>query len=971
MFKIVTHHFEKILETEIHEKVLCHALEMFSLWSRNVYGELPKNIPDIFKKGLELKSASQSVRIGYFQWLLSCLEHGHLPSGIDLSASLIKTVEKAAQNPTQVPLMCEAVCAVCLILKTYKLDDERKNLQNFWNIVLDMGKQIFVSEKFCQSVPSETLYYVALMSQILLMQYSQKIRGLPDPLFRAIIYSVHVPIKRIRKYGLQLLTKLVHSSDGVTLAKNLLSELTKYIQMAKISFDDTPVIDDTSISYKAFSDTCFTLCSITGIQCADAQTIALNSLLCSHHPAIVSYKPNLWTEILQIINLDSKSFVSLNVKQIRTILIDEYRPIAMYENAIATLTKLCPEIILPLVIDDVVKHLSNSEMSNVTDEEYFIFLAPDDELYDKSVIPNSDDIYKDLSKKRENKVYSYKEQLEEIALRRELEEKKRQDGTWKPPQLTPKQQEVIKNQMEKEKIIRNRLRTLNDLVTRSVSLLNGARTGDPDQLSLYFSQLLFCILRILNSPLAATPLVNLYYNLRTTCFRQDLEYLGKEFAITTLRLYEPHCDLNEEWTKIDLLTQIQKTMEEFVTVQVSTVSNETNDDDLDTNDEIELSYLTAPAFAYATEFLKKAFLHRSLSSNEDFLLTGLQLISKQARVKGSTVNGELTDFYHPKYLPRYELMKLLLQLICVHSGSVQSQAVAALLDVAKSSSGEEYVATAEKQEIDCTLVALQNHLEVVRDVALRSLIIMQKALLPLQSDTEFNLNLTRRIWIAKHDISEENKRLADTLWKNIQLTIPNSLCDELLKDVIHPEPCIQRATASALVSLIQEDISLVQKILVRLLEIYNEKLIMIPAKLDQFEREIEPAIDQWEPRRGVAISLGQIASYFSTKEVERVMQFMVAKGLGDREEIVHKEMLAAALIIVEYHGKETISNLLPLFEKFLDKAPKSSLYDNVRQAVVILMGSLARHLEKDDERIQPIVNRLLAALSTPSQQVCR
>jgi len=80
-------------------------------------------------------------------------------------------------------------------------------------------------------------------------------------------------------------------------------------------------------------------------------------------------------------------------------------------------------------------------------------------------------------------------------------------------------------------------------------------------------------------------------------------------------------------------------------------------------------------------------------------------------------------------------------------------------------------------------------------------------------------------------------------------------------------------------------------------------------------------------------------------------------------------MLAAALKIVDLHGNKTIVNLLPVFEDFLDKAPKSQSYDNIRQAVVILMGSLARHLKKDDKRIDPIVKRLLTALSTPSQQV--
>lgn len=62
-----------------------------------------------------------------------------------------------------------------------------------------------------------------------------------------------------------------------------------------------------------------------------------------------------------------------------------------------------------------------------------------------------------MNLKRESKAYSYKEQLEELQLRRELEEKKRKEGKIKQPQYTPKQLEAIKNQKMKEQAIRTRL----------------------------------------------------------------------------------------------------------------------------------------------------------------------------------------------------------------------------------------------------------------------------------------------------------------------------------------------------------------------------------------------------------------------------------------------------------------------------------------------------------------------------------
>lgn len=80
-------------------------------------------------------------------------------------------------------------------------------------------------------------------------------------------------------------------------------------------------------------------------------------------------------------------------------------------------------------------------------------------------------------------------------------------------------------------------------------------------------------------------------------------------------------------------------------------------------------------------------------------------------------------------------------------------------------------------------------------------------------------------------------------------------------------------------------------------------------------------------------------------------------------------MLNAALKAINDHGKSNIALLLPVFEQFLDMAPDTSAHDTIRQSVIILMGCLARHLDKDDPKVRPIVGKLLNALSTPSQQV--
>lgn len=198
---------------------------------------------------------------------------------------------------------------------------------------------------------------------------------------------------------------------------------------------------------------------------------------------------------------------------------------------------------------------------------------------------------------------------------------------------------------------------------------------------------------------------------------------------------------------------------------------------------------------------------------------------------------------------------------------------------------------------------------------------------------------------------------------------PNVLCDELIQDIAHPVESVQQAAACALAELLSQDPKLMPGILDRLLYLYQTKLAMIPPKLNDFGRIIEQPIDTWGPRRGVALALAQFAPLLTPETIHTLIQFFVSTGLGDRNQTVRTEMFTAAVAAVDLHGKDNITSLLPVFEEFMDKAPKIGSFDCIKQSVVILMGSLARHLDKDDPRIKPIVTRLIAALSTPSQQV--
>lgn len=701
------------------------------------------------------------------------------------------------------------------------------------------------------------------------------------------------------------------------------------------------------------------------------------ALLCCHHKVVYNYNPDLWADVLKN-NLkveDVRRFIRNNLDFIKSQLLENFTPDASetYENSILVLSKLDADSVIPALVQHVIDELKNPEMFNVTDPDYFTFLTPEGELYDQSVLPIEDSKQSLSQLKRESKVYSYKEQLEEIQLRKELEEKRRKEGKVKPLQYTPKQKEAIKAQMDKESAIRGRLQKLQVGLLKVEKLIKSAAKGNRDILSQHFDDLLQPILDLFHNPLAAPILVKLYYTLRESSFppsNPKLAALGTSLAQTTIRLYGPHCDLPAEWTS-DELSEVVVPHLVMLIEYISSVSSDGGDDEDDDDDDEKKELLKAPAFCYMFMFLKKALLQKSVNENEELMVKAIQIVEKHVQVRGDTPRGDYGDLKHPKFLPRLEIIYVLLRTISEQRGRIQTQAVAAFLDVMEASSGVPHCAHPDKRIFEVLLRALENRLEMIRDVALRGLLILSPTFGGFsEADEDLRNVLTRRLWIAKHDVCDENKEIAELLWTKANLQIPNNnFTEEILKDVTHAESSVQKATAAALVSLLEIDASSLQAMIHELFAIYGSKLDMIPAKLDQFDREIEPAVDQWGPRRGVAFCLKAIAKFLNEEQVYEMTQFMVAKGLMDRDDMVHTEMLNASLEIIELHGKHTITKLLPLFDDFLDKAPKSKSYDNIRQAVVIMMGSLARHLEKNDERIQPIVRKLLTALSTPSESV--
>lgn len=74
-------------------------------------------------------------------------------------------------------------------------------------------------------------------------------------------------------------------------------------------------------------------------------------------------------------------------------------------------------------------------------------------------------------------------------------------------------------------------------------------------------------------------------------------------------------------------------------------------------------------------------------------------------------------------------------------------------------------------------------------------------------------------------------------------------------------------------------------------------------------------------------------------------------------------------MVIDLHGKENLRSLIATFETYLEKPSGDQTQDYITEALVILFGRLARHLEPSDPRVASVIARLVEALRTPSEVV--
>uniref|UniRef100_A0A672PXH1 GCN1 activator of EIF2AK4 n=1 Tax=Sinocyclocheilus grahami TaxID=75366 RepID=A0A672PXH1_SINGR len=912
--------FIPYLQQEVHEGTLVHAVCVLSQWTSRLTVNVTSELREWFKKAFTLKTSTSLVRHAYLQAMIGAFKGDALNQAVDFLPLLIQTVEKAAAQNTQHALLSEGVAASVLLCRLSVLDSvPEAKLASFWNLILDEKKPLFTTEKFLSQASEEALCTVLLLCERLFLDQPQRLNNSKSQMYhQATVMVLLSRLWRVRKRAQQAVKKLLSSLGGSSLAHGLLGELRVVINKHKILPSDvvymeTGELTEIGRSYVApriLLDALSVICSVAAQwnDPAETEKLALDILIVIHHPSIVAVRSEMWPSLLSTMKLDAAEFIDKHLEMILPRLLEANTDNQAVQNAVGSLSLLSPTRLLPCVMDHVTQRLSNPALRQVTRQEYAIMQTPEGELYDKSIIMSAQqESTKKGNMKRENKAYSFKEQIIELELQEEIKKKK---GIKEEIQLTSKQKEMMQNQLEKESGIRERLQELDVELQCAVSLLEAALARRPPLIWMHLPGVLQAVLPLLQSPLAAPRII-------FACVNNHCHTFAVLVGHVTLRQLKPECDLDPAWAQEDLNTATQRTISLLHTNTAPQRDGKTGSGAF---------VLSAPAFSFCFPLLQAVLSQSSGSSEESELMMtrALQVINTHAQLRAKS-NDTLADKNGPELLPRVSMLQLLTKVIGTSTPRLQVLASGCLTALCASAGGQEGCALAEQPEIDALLEALLSSCFSVRDAALRGLLEMELAL-PTDGADANGLKMLRRLWVAKFDVEEEGRALAEKTWIYLSaLMVPFQMCKLPMPHALMQPHTIRDA---------------------------------------ELESDVIPVC-----RCGIALALNKLAEFLDESQVTPLFLFFVPDALNDRHTEVRRCMLDAALSALNTHGKDNVNSLLPVFEEFLKNAPQDASYDSVRQSVVILMGSLAKHLDKSDPKVKPIVAKLITALSTPSQQV--
>ncbi|EAW06304.1 translational activator GCN1 [Aspergillus clavatus NRRL 1] len=235
-----------------------------------------------------------------------------------------------------------------------------------------------------------------------------------------------------------------------------------------------------------------------------------------------------------------------------------------------------------------------------------------------------------------------------------------------------------------------------------------------------------------------------------------------------------------------------------------------------------------------------------------------------------------------------------------------------------------------------------------------------------------DLDFSEHIWLSCHDQVEENTEIAETIWEENALEVEETSYEKIIPYLSSNDSQLRGAAARALAHAVELNPSVFGDIVQQLQSKYEDEAKPKQPGKDKYGMPLKvDTTDHWECRSGIALAFGAMTNGFEGDQIVSFLRFLIERGpLIDRSSVVRSQMADSGRSVIAARGQQRVEELMKMLETTLETSDKGSqTSDLLNEAVVVLYGSLARHLKSDDPRLQTVVKRLLATLPTPSETV--
>ncbi|GAA5877296.1 hypothetical protein JCM16303_006233 [Sporobolomyces ruberrimus] len=663
------------------------------------------------------------------------------------------------------------------------------------------------------------------------------------------------------------------------------------------------------------------------------EELASQVLVVAHHPRLSSAEASFWIEMLMHANvqpdqlIDSKLDELLEIIYVDASLTPTSKPFASAAyHAATTLALVQPEKVVPALFAQIEDDLLPAHLDFIGAEEFGIWGTPEGTTFvDVLAMTKTSSTPTGKANSKEHQIAMWEAELRESLARK------------KPvaAQLSKQDRIAFEKQLTKESEVRSQVASALGRLRRGFELSLCLVNSKTELIREYLARLVNHVLTVITmqpATLVAEEAFGTYLALANVC-SERLGVFKVALGVSVLR------GVDAQVVPDNFRAEPLPSLVSRVLYQLRYLA--------------ESSAFDAGTYAYAAPLVSKILRSGGIgieSSETEAALEQLSLaldfLSFHAR--------QCSDTAFPRLLMIGDLFATL-----VGYPSLSRTASTALSDL-----GESIKDNATAGEIAALLDGALTEEAFVRLAALQ-------ALQPLDlTELEFPANL----WVLAHDVDERNRELAFTVWAENGLSVPENFLPSLIPLLSHASPAIRQSNAAAIAEGVDHHPDHVADALMQLIAEYQEKAKELLPQYDRFGMLIEESLDAedpWKSRKALATTLRLMSPIFSPVDVKTFFDLLInGQGLGDRSQSVRSEMLEAAMTVIDLHGKENLQELIVLFEDFLGRpSTGDQVHDYITEALVILFGSLARHLDPKDPRVKTVIGRLIEALKTPSEVV--